>query len=50
MLAIRSQSSAVLPNPSFNPRPATAGSVRLLCGGFATFAQQAYTACLRGRG
>jgi hypothetical protein len=39
-----------MPNPSFNPRPATAGSVSLLCGGFATFAQQAYTACLRGRG
>jgi hypothetical protein len=40
----------VLPNPSLNPRPATAGSVSLVCGAFGTFAHQAYAACLRGRG
>jgi len=30
-------------------RPATAGSVSLVCGAFGTFAHQAYAACLRGR-
>jgi hypothetical protein len=38
------------PNPSFNPRPATAGSVSLVCGACGTFAHQAYAARLRGRG
>ncbi len=42
--------TSVWPNPSVNPRPATAGSVSLVCGAFGTFAHQAYAACLRGRG
>ena len=47
---LQGQRSSVGPNRSFNPRLATAGSVSLLCGGFATLAHQAYTACLRSRG
>ena len=38
------------PNPSLNPRPATAGSVSLVRGTLYIFAYQAYAACLRSRG
>jgi hypothetical protein len=40
----------VRPNPSLNPRPATAGSVSLVRGTRCIIANQAYAACLRGRG
>ena len=40
----------VLPNHSFNPRPATAGSVSRACASRTIVAVPAYAACLRGRG
>jgi hypothetical protein len=39
----------VRPNPSFNRRPTTAGSVSPVRGTRAIFAYRAYAACLRGR-
>jgi hypothetical protein len=41
--------SQVGPNPSFNRRPTTAGSVSLACGQGGIITAQAYAACLRGR-
>jgi hypothetical protein len=41
---------AVMPNPSFNPRPATAGAVSPACGVRSIIAVRAYAACLRSRG
>jgi hypothetical protein len=41
---------ALRPNPSLNPRPATAGGVSLVRGTRCIIANQAYAARLRGRG
>jgi hypothetical protein len=41
---------ALRPNPSLNPRPATAGAVSPVRVSSSIVAHRAYSTCLRGRG
>lgn len=47
---IRARQRALRPNPSLNPRRATAGGVSLVRGARSIIAYQAYAARLRARG